>query len=240
MTPALIPSRFHRIARSIEYALAAAVLLGVIFWALMISLSSCNTIPKYRTDGNILEPYFPGYPRPQATTIKGSVTYPWALPPINEGAGLCHDPYFKLAETPPLHHTYTADETLTIAIEYKAKGCKNMVVTFGGRHHIGSPWYTHWCNDVIHVELNAPDYDCGNWIPSTIGRRATLASDEGTVVFQLGPGHNEGLLPGDPAVTTEGFQLCGLAILMNDGVPDGSRTSQGIELGCDSNSKADN
>lgn len=158
--------------------------------------------------------------------------------PGNEGVGPCHGAILELQQRPTVRHIYTTTETLTVAIRYKATGCKNMIVTFGGRHHIGSPWYTHWCDDVIHKQLNAPNYDCGNWVPSTIGRRASLTSDDGTVVFQLGPGHNEGLLPGDPDITIDGFQLCGLAVVMNDGIPGGSRQTSDVGLGCDSNSKS--
>jgi hypothetical protein len=235
-------TRIHVIQRafsSIQYTAGLLVLAGLGVWIVLFLSPDCGGT-KIRTDGVVVEVFDPRVPRPNATTVaEDDVSYPWARSPLNSPVGPCNDPYFKLSQTPQLHHTYTADEVMTVAIQYKAPGCENMIVGFYGRHRAGSPWYVHWCNDVIHKQLNAPTYDCGAWVPSDQGRHAFLTSDSGTVVFQIGPGHNEGLVAGDPAMSIEGFQLCGLTISLDDRVPGGSATSQEVQLGCDAKSKSD-
>jgi hypothetical protein len=223
----------------IQYPVGLAVLIGLSVWIVFFVAPDCGGT-RVRDDGTIVEVFDPRYPRPNATTVaQDDVSFPWARPPQNFPVGPCNNPYFKLTQTPQLRHVFTATEVMTVGIQYTAPGCKNMIVGFYGRHRAGSPWYLHWCNDVIHQQLNAPNFDCGGWVISDLGRHAFLTSDTGTVVFQVGQGHTEGLLALDPGMSIEGFQLCGLGIQVDDGVPEGSRAFQPVELGCDAKSKVD-
>lgn len=156
--------------------------------------------------------------------------YRTPFPPFNNGDGPCHDPHFRLLLTLPAEHVYYTGETMSVNVFYDAPGCKTMSGTFGIRHVQGSPRYEFYCRD----RTPQPGYEsiCEPAFGGSIPIRAVdLTSPSGVVTLVAEPGT---FPPAEFASVPdlEGAQVCAVVVEVSDGIPDGSRSLQQINVAC--------
>lgn len=148
-------------------------------------------------------------------------TFIAAVDATNVAKGPCHSATFEVEGDNGTDRVYRDTDSLAITIAYRAPGCTHASLTFGGFHVNGSPWARYYCR---------PDGCNFGGVGSNIraGRRS-IDQPSGSVTFT---GENGSFPPIDLASppNLEGFQVCAIIVGFDDGQPDGSHTSDQLNL----------
>ncbi len=145
-----------------------------------------------------------------------------ALPsPAAAASARCGDGASARVAASPVGRSYHDGDTLSITVDFTAPGCKEIAASFGGFHAPGSPWYKHQCFP-----------SCGGRVSSVFQSSAVplqAASGETTLVAKTGT-----FPPPDfsSPPDLEGFTLCVVHVLLDDGVFGGRSYQQDIGTSC--------
>ncbi len=235
--PKLVPWRpdAKETIAGISIAAVAVIFAAWLVWTFILRKDEIG----WREDGIIVEVrLYLERPRPEVTSVaERRESYPWAFPPNDIFTGACNDPRFRIDGMPERGRIYREGEELAITIAHDTPGCRQMYVEFEGLFEVGSPGFNHFCDA---LEQEAREAVCDESIPSSFwSAPLSFSETTGKLTLTAVPGTSPAADPSSPpaSVTTspdsiEGFKLCSITISVNDGVKNGSRSSQRVHVDC--------
>jgi hypothetical protein len=133
-----------------------------------------------------------------------------------------------LIETPwPMGRLYHDGDDLVITISYVVPPeMKNVSAAFHGVHGPGSPWFEHWCTQT------PPPASCARDISSGFDTEVLpLTGTTGIITLRAIVGSFPPESAGSPP-SLEGFVVCDVAVIFDDGVWGGALVRQELGEGC--------